>query len=240
MLEREAMIALLESELEQSPAEIRWLYVRRRVSLERRPFAKATTLESAWLVARRGAEAIYYEEVEEGFNTSEISADGQLLDHWFDQDPLQVPLRKWLQDDDGDSTIDPSVQVFYRLLSDWEPVLKASPDLCRRFRLACMEHLATPPVAEPWLKVARDFASKRATERDLTEACVQAWQFLGKRSCEFWSPAINRIRAVICLLYPNRDPSDRFDELLAFGEFFRDTGGPADVLIEELRRAFRS
>lgn len=51
--------------------------------------------ETAIVVARKGIEAMYWEDVEEGFNISRVSSDGSLLDHHCNQDDLSLALQHW-------------------------------------------------------------------------------------------------------------------------------------------------
>lgn len=95
MLSEEELAALLERELAACPADVRDVFERFRVDPVRMTFARPTTLESAFVVARRGDEVLYYEEVEEGFNISPINADGRIADHSFAQDPLRAALWRW-------------------------------------------------------------------------------------------------------------------------------------------------
>ena len=53
-------------------------------------------LEAVVVVARKGSEAMYWEDVEEGFNTSRVGADGILLDHFCNQDDLGTALTRWI------------------------------------------------------------------------------------------------------------------------------------------------
>ena len=43
-------------------------------------------METVVVVARNGDRVIYYEDVEDGFNVSPLSSDGQVLEHWCNQD----------------------------------------------------------------------------------------------------------------------------------------------------------
>jgi len=38
---------------------------------------------------------MYWEDVEEGFNVSEVGADGQIAHHWCNQDELRHALTEW-------------------------------------------------------------------------------------------------------------------------------------------------
>jgi hypothetical protein len=54
-------------------------------------------IESVVVVARRGNEVIYWEDVEEGFNASPIDAAGRILEHWCSQDELGLALNGWIE-----------------------------------------------------------------------------------------------------------------------------------------------
>jgi predicted esterase YcpF (UPF0227 family) len=53
--------------------------------------------ERVVVVAKKGDEVIYYEDVEEGFNISPISAEGRILEHWCNQDELGFALNAWIE-----------------------------------------------------------------------------------------------------------------------------------------------
>jgi hypothetical protein len=53
--------------------------------------------QSVVVVARRGDEVMYWEDVEEGFNISPITSDGQVLQHWCNQDELGSALNAWIK-----------------------------------------------------------------------------------------------------------------------------------------------
>jgi hypothetical protein len=50
-----------------------------------------------FIVAKNGAEAMYYEDVEEGFNFSPISENGEILEPGWNQDELKYALWRWTQ-----------------------------------------------------------------------------------------------------------------------------------------------
>jgi hypothetical protein len=54
-------------------------------------------MENAIVVARRGDEVIYWEDVEEGFNLSPVAPDGRILEHWCNQDELRFALNAWIE-----------------------------------------------------------------------------------------------------------------------------------------------
>jgi hypothetical protein len=60
------------------------------------PILRYGQMENAVVVARRGDEVIYWEDVEEGFNLSPVSPDGRILEHWCNQDELCFALNAWV------------------------------------------------------------------------------------------------------------------------------------------------
>ena len=60
-----------------------------------------------------------------------------------------------------------------------------------------------PPAAADWLQVADRYRHGEASAVDLERVRVAAWEFLGKNSCDFTSPGVLAVRAVICLLFPD-------------------------------------
>jgi hypothetical protein len=65
--------------------------------------------ESVVVVARRGDEVIYWEDVEEGFNVSPISKDGHILVHLCNQDQLRHALNFWIDGRDRSTKLGPSL-----------------------------------------------------------------------------------------------------------------------------------
>jgi hypothetical protein len=52
--------------------------------------------EVAVIVARKQQVALYWEDVEEGFNISPMSSEGMILEHYCNQDTLGEAIRAWL------------------------------------------------------------------------------------------------------------------------------------------------
>jgi hypothetical protein len=52
--------------------------------------------ENVFVVARKDDEAIYWEDVEEGFNVSPIDGNGAIVEHWCNQDRLGNALNYWI------------------------------------------------------------------------------------------------------------------------------------------------
>jgi hypothetical protein len=61
------------------------------------PILRYGEMENAVVVARRGDEVIYWEDVEEGFNLSPVAPDGRILEHWCNQDELRFALNAWIE-----------------------------------------------------------------------------------------------------------------------------------------------
>jgi hypothetical protein len=72
-------------------------YERYRVDPYRARIIRYGQLESVVVVAQNGSEVIYWEDVEDGFNMSPISSDGQILEHWCNQDELGFALNAWIE-----------------------------------------------------------------------------------------------------------------------------------------------
>ncbi|HEX7286922.1 MAG TPA: hypothetical protein VF532_12115 [Candidatus Angelobacter sp.] len=61
------------------------------------PLERYGNMESVVVVARRGNDVIYWEDIEDGFNVSPISADGRILEHCCNQDELKHALNAWIE-----------------------------------------------------------------------------------------------------------------------------------------------
>jgi hypothetical protein len=75
------------------------------------PIQRYGNLDSVVIVARKGNEAIYWEDVEEGFNVSPLAEDGRILEHWCNQDELCLALNTWIEDRDDPPKLGPAVPV---------------------------------------------------------------------------------------------------------------------------------
>ena len=61
------------------------------------PILRYGKVESVVVVARRGSEVIYWEDVEEGFNLSPMAEGGRILEHHCNQDELKHALNAWIE-----------------------------------------------------------------------------------------------------------------------------------------------
>jgi hypothetical protein len=82
-----------------------------------------------------------------------------------------------------------------------------------------------PPAAKEWLQVAEQYGERQATAADLERVRVAAWDYLGKDSCNFESPNVLAVRAVICLLFP--DDYEHGEQWFETVHFFLDVSNDA-------------
>ena len=84
-----------------------------------------------------------------------------------------------------------------------------------------------PTAAEEWLDVAMRYRHGQASAADLERVRVAAWAFLDKESCNFESPRVLAVRAVICSLFPDDyDGGEKWFETVYF--FLDASNGAAD------------
>jgi hypothetical protein len=89
------MQSLIHEQLHDCTDEQRELFERYRVPLRPTPLERYGQLESVFVVAQRGDEVMYYEDVEDGFNFSPLTPDGWVAEHWCNQDELKYALIRW-------------------------------------------------------------------------------------------------------------------------------------------------
>ncbi|HVK56027.1 MAG TPA: hypothetical protein VM532_13485 [Burkholderiales bacterium] len=88
---------LIENQLLECSVEQRVVFEKFKVPFQKAQIRRSGTLEEVFIVAKNGAEAMYYEDVEEGFNFSPISEDGEILEPGWNQDELKYALWYWTQ-----------------------------------------------------------------------------------------------------------------------------------------------
>jgi hypothetical protein len=93
----EAVKKIIESDLQECDDEQIAAFKSYGVEPYLAPILRYGKMENVVVVARRRDEAIYWEDVEEGFNRSPISADGRILEHWCNQDDLCLALNAWIE-----------------------------------------------------------------------------------------------------------------------------------------------
>jgi len=77
--------------------ELRVLWERIRTRVRPAEIARYGKREIVFVVAEEGNRAIYWEDIESGFNISTLDEQGRLLEHGCDQDGLAIALHKWGQ-----------------------------------------------------------------------------------------------------------------------------------------------
>ncbi len=95
----EEMLKRLNEEWNDCSDKRKAIFEKYRVPLKKHPIERNGKTEHVFVVARKGNEVMYYEDVEEGFNISPISPDGKILEHGCNQDELKHALRHWDTED---------------------------------------------------------------------------------------------------------------------------------------------
>lgn len=75
------------------------------------PIVRYGKTEAVVVIAREGVEAIYWEDVEEGFNVSPVAEDGHILEHWCNQDELGHALNFWIDRRERSNRVGPATPV---------------------------------------------------------------------------------------------------------------------------------
>jgi hypothetical protein len=76
-----------------------------------------------------------------------------------------------------------------------------------------------PPVAQTALNVGEDFSNGLVSPERLEAERVKLWTVLGNESCNFESPYVNAMRAVICCLFDRTEPGLEYDSASIVMEF---------------------
>ena len=93
----EIVESIVQADLAECDQEQVSAFDRYAIPLCRAPIVRYGKAESVIVVARRGEEVIYWEDVEEGFNVSPIAPDGRILVHSCNQDDLGLALNAWVE-----------------------------------------------------------------------------------------------------------------------------------------------
>jgi len=88
---------ILLNDLKECDEEQKSTFAAFKVAPFRALLTRFGRLEEVYVVAIKDGEAIYWEDVEEGFNVSPISSDNSLLNRYCNQDPLGVALNSWIE-----------------------------------------------------------------------------------------------------------------------------------------------
>jgi len=75
------------------------------------PILRYGAMETVVVVARKGEEVIYWEDVEEGFNVSPIGEGRRIREHWCNQDELGYALNSWIDGRARSTKLGPAVPI---------------------------------------------------------------------------------------------------------------------------------
>jgi hypothetical protein len=89
--------AIVERELAGCSLSQLNLFEKYRVQPHVAPIMRSGSLESVVVVAQRGNEVIYWEDVEEGFEISPVDSNGQILVPGSNQNDLRLAIDAWAQ-----------------------------------------------------------------------------------------------------------------------------------------------
>ena len=93
----EAVNEKVQKDLAACDAEQKAIFHRYFVEPHTTPILRYGRIETVIVVARRGSEVVYWEDVEEGFNTSPVNDEGTIVEHWCNQDTLGMALNRWIE-----------------------------------------------------------------------------------------------------------------------------------------------
>jgi hypothetical protein len=102
---------IVEKDLANCDDEQRSIF--RRYSIEPclAPILRYGETTAVVIVARKGNEVIYWEDVEEGFNISPVAEDGRVLEHWCNQDELRHALNAWIDGRQYTTRLGPAIKI---------------------------------------------------------------------------------------------------------------------------------
>jgi hypothetical protein len=87
---------ILETDLAKCDDQQKAAYRHYSVEPHLAPLVRYGKLEKVVVVAQKSGQAIYWEDIEEGFNVSPLGPDGTILEHWCNQDELGHALNHWI------------------------------------------------------------------------------------------------------------------------------------------------
>lgn len=94
---------IINYQLKECTDKQKEIYNKYCIDLERAPIERYGKIEYVFIVAKRGEEVMYYEDVEEGFNFSRMSPSGKILEHGCNQDELKYSLSYWIDKNSEES-----------------------------------------------------------------------------------------------------------------------------------------
>jgi hypothetical protein len=93
----EAVKKIIESDLKACDSKQVAVFKKYSVEPYCAPILRHGKMESVVVVARKRDDVIYWEDVEEGFNSSAVGPDGLVLEHRCNQDELRFALHEWVE-----------------------------------------------------------------------------------------------------------------------------------------------
>ena len=94
---RDEVERIVASECARLSPDLKARWERIRTEVRPAEITRYGKREVVFVVAERSGRAIYWEDIEGGFNISAVDEDGRLLEHGCDQDDLAIALHKWGQ-----------------------------------------------------------------------------------------------------------------------------------------------
>ena len=86
---------IVKEQLSSCAPDQKSIFIKYRVPLKQHGIKRYDKNEHVFVVAIKNNEALYYEDVEEGFNFSPIGNDGTIKEHWCNQNELNIALLHW-------------------------------------------------------------------------------------------------------------------------------------------------
>ena len=108
---KEELQIILDEDLKECTVDQHELYLKCKVSLHKVPIMRNGKLDEVFVVAQKGDDVMYYEDIEEGFNTSPLTDDGKIKEHWCNDDKLGWALQRWLSPDDCRPNLGPAEPI---------------------------------------------------------------------------------------------------------------------------------
>jgi len=102
---------IVEGELANCDRDQLAIFVRYAVEPYSAPILRYGEMDCVVVVARKGEEVIYWEDVEEGFNVSPIGEGGRILEHLCNQDELRHALNAWIEGRERSTRLGPAVPI---------------------------------------------------------------------------------------------------------------------------------
>jgi hypothetical protein len=102
---------IVENDLAKCDDEQLSIFRRYAVESYAAPIVRYGAMETVVVVARKGDEVIYWDDVEEGFNVSPMGEGGRILEHWCNQDAQKLALNAWIDGRKRSTKIGPTMPI---------------------------------------------------------------------------------------------------------------------------------